>query len=282
MHICTNREALEAQLKLWKKQGLSIGFVPTMGALHAGHLSLIQSAKATCDKVVCSIFVNPTQFNNADDLKHYPVQIESDTTLLQEAHCDLLFLPSTKEMYPEGESSQSFELNDLDKGMEGAHRPGHFDGVCTIVQKLFVAVPADKAFFGEKDYQQLAIIRQLVASLQLPIEIIGCPTVREKDGLAMSSRNALLTAEERAVAPKIHALLTTAKTKYAHHTPSALLQWIKKEIEQEKLMTLDYVELAHPYTLSPISEEEKAAEAILCIAVFLGKVRLIDNMLLNQ
>ena len=272
---------LEKSIAEWKSLDLSIGFVPTMGALHKGHLSLIEQAISKNDKVVCSIFVNPTQFNDSKDLEKYPNQIEKDLILLKKAGCNLVFTPSIKDMYPQGDQVVQFNLNGLDSLMEGAYRPGHFDGVCTIVSKLFEFVQPKNAYFGQKDFQQLAIIRHLNDSQKLSINIIGCPTIREEDGLAMSSRNALLNAEERTVATEIYRTLLEAKAQFPNSSIEAIKSFVKTELNAVSAFSTEYVEIAHTQTLQPLSNLEKNEPAILCVAVFLGSVRLIDNILLN-
>lgn len=280
MLVAKNIQLLEESIHSWKQEGLTIGFVPTMGALHKGHLSLLERAQLECDKVVCSIFVNPTQFNNASDLDNYPVQTKTDLAALENANCDLVFLPNKEAMYPEGEATCAYNLEGLDLVMEGAHRPGHFDGVCTIVHKLFEIVLPNKAYFGEKDYQQLAIIRQLTSNLSFNIEIIGCPIVREEDGLAMSSRNTLLSVKERALAPHIYKTIQAATALYKQNSVAQTKSWIEHEISKVSEMKIDYVEIAHAENLQAITDENQPA--ILCVAVFLGSVRLIDNILLNK
>ena len=202
MEIVSTRKDLRNKIDRWKNEGKVIGFVPTMGALHKGHLSLVKEARKQSDVVVVSIFVNPTQFNNPDDLKTYPRDLDKDVKMLEELDVELIFAPTVKEMYPE-EDTRQFDFGNLDKVMEGKYRPGHFNGVAQVVSKLFDQVTPDKAFFGEKDFQQLAIIRRLVKDLKMPVDVVGCPIVREPDGLAMSSRNMLLTPEMRKNAPVI-------------------------------------------------------------------------------
>lgn len=281
MLLIKHIDLLEKTIAGWKASGLSIGFVPTMGALHQGHLSLIEQALTENDKVVCSIFVNPTQFNNPNDLENYPIQLEVDVEKLSQYGCHLAFSPSKADMYPGGESSTHFELDNLDKPMEGSHRPGHFDGVCTIVSKFFELVQPNNAYFGQKDFQQLAVIRQLNKSQNFGINIVGCPIIRENDGLAMSSRNALLSKEERAIAPNIYRIISEAKRQYSATSISELKSFVEEEIKAIADFRLDYVEIAHADTLQTLKNEEKDSPAILCIAVFLGSVRLIDNILLN-
>ncbi len=272
---------LQKSIAEWKSLDLSIGFVPTMGALHKGHLSLIEQAISENDKVVCSIFVNPTQFNDPKDLENYPNQIEKDLVLLKKVSCDLVFTPSKMDMYPQGDKVVQFNLNGLDHLMEGAYRPGHFDGVCTIVSKLFELVQPKNAYFGQKDFQQLAIIRQLNDNQKLNVNIIDCPIIREEDGLAMSSRNVLLDAEERSVATEIYRTLLKAKAQFPNSSIEAIKSFVKTELKAVSAFSTEYVEIAHTQTLQPLSNQEKNQPAILCVSVFLGSVRLIDNILLN-
>ncbi len=281
MLLAKNIDTLEKSLAEWKSLGLSIGFVPTMGALHLGHLSLIEQAISENDKVVCSIFVNPTQFNDPKDLENYPNQMEEDLILLNKVGCDLVFTPSKKDMYPKRDKVVKFNLNGLDHLMEGAHRPGHFDGVCTIVSKLFKLVQPKNAYFGRKDFQQLAIIRQLNNNQKFNINIIGCPIVREEDGLAMSSRNSLLNAEERSIAAEIYRILLRAKAQSPNSSIEEIKSFVETELKAVSAFSTEYVEIAHELTLEPLSNLKKNEPAILCVAVFLGSVRLIDNILLN-
>ena len=281
MLLIKHIDLLEKTIAEWQASGLSVGFVPTMGALHQGHLSLIEQALLENDRVVCSIFVNPTQFNNPKDLENYPNQIEEDFELLKQKGCHLIFTPFKENMYPNGASSICFELNDLDKQMEGARRPGHFDGVCTIVSKFFELIKPKNAYFGEKDFQQLAIIRELNKSQGFGINIIGCPIIRESDGLAMSSRNTLLNNEERSIAPNIYRIISEAKKQYSKNTIKGVKSFVEENIKGITDFRLDYVEIAHVETLQALKNEEKNSPAILCVAVVLGSVRLIDNILLN-
>ena len=276
-----NIYALEQTLAEWKSIGISVGFIPTMGALHQGHLSLIERAISENDKVVCSIFINPTQFNNQEDLVNYPSQIDNDLALLRKVNCDLVFTPEIKDMYPEGNKILQFELNGLDALMEGAHRPGHFDGVCTIVSKLFSLIKPKNAYFGQKDFQQLAIIRQLNKNQKYKINIVGCPIIRDENGLAMSSRNMLLNKKERLIAAKIYHVLTIAKAQFFANHIENVKSFVKKELNTVSAFSTDYVEIVHAQTLQPLNDEEKKEPAVLCVAVFLGSIRLIDNILLN-
>ena len=263
-----------------RKNKLRIGFVPTMGALHQGHLSLAAKAKAENDILIASIFVNPIQFNNKEDLQKYPRTFEKDAEMLQSIGCDVIFAPSETEMYPEPDTS-FFDFGMLDKVMEGKFRPGHFNGVAVVVKKLFEIVMPDNAYFGEKDYQQLQIIRVMVKQKNLAVKIIPCPIVRETDGLAMSSRNMRLTKEERTIAPFIYQTLSEAKEKATQLSPTELTIRVLNQIQTQKMMKAEYFEIVDTTTLLPITNWNDCEHAIGCIAVFLGSVRLIDNVLLK-
>lgn len=282
MHILTNIDSLKQFVDRYKIEKKRIGFVPTMGALHEGHLSLVRQAQQDCDIVVCSVFVNPTQFNNSKDLENYPITIEQDSKLLEEQACDILFLPSAKEMYPNGLTTNTYLLNGIDKMLEGRKRPGHFDGVCTIVHRLFSIVEPNAAFFGEKDFQQLAIIKQMVQSLSLPIDIKSGITIREKNGLAKSSRNKLLTASQQQKASQIYNSLIKVKSLYGQLDNEEIKEKIGLEINQTEEMKLDYIAIVKPHTFEPIIGKAQKQEARVLIAVFLGNVRLIDNLSLND
>lgn len=262
---------------LCSQKGKSLGFVPTMGALHQGHLDLVRKARQENELVAVSIFVNPIQFNNPEDLEKYPRMPELDANMLRSVGCDVLFMPDVSEMYPQPESTV-YDFGPIEKVMEGAARPGHFNGVGIVVRKLFEIIEPQKAYFGEKDFQQLAVIRELVRKLSLSVQIVGCATVREPDGLAMSSRNMRLTDNERAVAPKIYQALQT----YARHketlTPSSMKNSIVKELHNEPLFRIDYIEIADDTYLQPVSRWADASGALVFAAVFLGNVRLIDNV----
>lgn len=260
-----------------KEKGQCIGFVPTMGALHQGHLELMKRAKQENELLVVSIFVNPIQFNNPSDLEKYPRDIEKDKTLLEEVGCDVLFVPEVSEMYPR-ESTKIFDFGKLEKVMEGAFRPGHFNGVAVVVEKLFNIVKPDRAYFGEKDFQQLAIIQKMVEIENLNVQIVPCPIIREKDGLAMSSRNKRLTAGERAIAPFIYQLLTEAREKAATATPAEIRLMVKNKFADQPEFNLEYFELADDRTLQPVSDWSEPQGIIGFVAVHLGKVRLIDNI----
>jgi pantoate--beta-alanine ligase len=262
-----------------KSAGKSIGFVPTMGALHAGHLALITRATAENAFVAVSIFVNPIQFNKKEDLAKYPRPIEDDIRKLEEVACDLLFYPDTNEMYPEPVVDK-YNFGMLDKVMEGKFRPGHFNGVAVVVRKLFEIITPDRAYFGMKDYQQLRIIQTLTSSLKSPVEIVACPTIREKDGLAMSSRNTRLSKKERAIAPAIFQVLTLLKEDFAKMTVTEAEQWAISKLNKYDEMNVEYLSVVDSETLMPVSEWNGAKSLIVCTAVVVGNIRLIDNMLI--
>lgn len=281
MQVFKEIKSLQKELNS-KGQNQSVGFVPTMGALHEGHLSLVKSAKAENDFVVASIFVNPTQFNNASDLENYPVTLEEDLRMLEEAGCDLVFTPSVSEMYAENVSSEVFSFDGLEHEMEGKFRAGHFDGVGTIVRRLFEIVNPTNAYFGEKDFQQLQIIRTMVKNLELSVNIIGCPIFREDDGLAMSSRNTRLTKEHRNAAPMIFRVLSEAKSRFGTENVNDIVQWVENEFKREPLLQLEYFEIADENTLKSVKKIENNANYRAFIAVFAGEIRLIDNINLTN
>lgn len=263
-----------------KRKGKTIGFVPTMGALHPGHISLINFSKQQTDITVCSIFVNPTQFNNQADLKHYPRTPESDIKLLEEAGCDILYMPEVSDVYPENDN-RKFDFGYLDTILEGATRPGHFNGVGQVVSILLEGVKPDKAFFGSKDYQQVMVVKSLVKQLNLSVEIIPCPILREADGLAMSSRNTRLTAEERKIAALIPQWMQEAITLVKENGIEAAKQFINEKVSKVPEMKLDYYEVCDAETLKSISEITPNQKAITLIAVFVGNIRLIDNWIIE-
>lgn len=269
-----------AQLANWRgSKNQTVGFVPTMGALHNGHLSLVQNARKRCDIVVASIFVNPTQFNDPADLEHYPRQVPQDLQMLEQAGCDAVLVPTVEEMYPNGVSAPgpSYSFGALEQVMEGAKRPGHFAGVAQIVSRLFEIVQPNLAFFGDKDFQQLAIIRELQRQGNYNIEIVGCPIVREQDGLAMSSRNQLLKPEEREAAPFLYQCLQQAKVWAGTLSPAEICALLSAAVEEHPKFALDYFDIVHAQTLQPIGQWDQAPEARACVAAFIGDVRLIDN-----
>jgi len=279
MHIYSKIDDLQQTLAGLKKEGKKIGFVPTMGALHEGHLSLIQRARSENEVVVASIFVNPTQFNNPEDLTNYPKTPEDDQMQLRSAGTDILLLPGDKEIYPDGPERKSLlELGDLNKVMEGANRPGHFDGVVQVVKRLFEIVEPDRAYFGEKDFQQLAVIRFMKKEMKLPVEIIGCETIREKSGLAMSSRNLRLTSGDQREASRISAALFFAHDHWKEYRPDGLKARIISSIEEGGKLKVEYVEIADADTLQPVSDWSKHEHVRCFAAVYCSGIRLIDNV----
>jgi pantoate--beta-alanine ligase len=251
-----------------------------MGALHAGHLSLVEKAAAENATVVVSIFVNPTQFNDSGDLERYPRTLESDLKLLEPTGCRLVFAPEVDEVYPEPDT-RKFNFGELETVMEGKHRPGHFNGVAQVVSKLFEMVKPDKAYFGLKDFQQLAIIKSMANQLKLTVEIVPCPIVREKSGLAMSSRNELLTPDERANAANISKTLSEAKKLIGQKSVQELAGWVAENINKNKFLTVEYVEIVDENNLQPVNNWDEKNIKVGCVAVYCGKVRLIDNIVLN-
>lgn len=259
-------------------QGKTVGFVPTMGALHTGHISLVERCVAENDFTAVSIFVNPTQFNDKNDLRNYPRMPEKDIALLDAAGVNLVFMPSESEIYPEPDT-RTFDFGVLDKVMEGKFRPGHFNGVAQVVSKLFDIVEPNRAYFGQKDYQQLAIIRALVRMLKNKIEIVGCPIVREPDGLAMSSRNLLLTPEHRKSAPLIHKTLADARNKTGILSVKETIEWVVTHINSNSNLKVEYFELVDADSLLPVDSWNHPNGIVGCIAVWAGNIRLIDNMM---
>lgn len=257
--------------------GLKIGFVPTMGALHEGHLSLINRAKKENDIVVCSVFVNPIQFNNPADLEKYPRTPDSDIEKLQNAGCDAVLMPSVDEMYPE-KIEEHYDFGDLERVMEGACRPGHFNGVAIVVRRLFEIVNPNKAYFGEKDFQQLAIIKKMVSDLNMGLEIVPCSIIREDDGLAMSSRNVRLNTEERAIAPQIFATLKDAISKKDSMTPAEMKEYAIAKYSEIKEFDVEYVQITDEINLKSIDNWNECEHARIFVALQLGPVRLIDNV----
>lgn len=277
MKILKSTEDVQNLMIKTLNEGKSIGFVPTMGALHLGHISLVQAARKENDLVVVSIFVNPTQFNNPEDLKKYPRTEEADLEKLKMAKVDAVFVPSVEVMYPEGEKSQSFDFKGLENQMEGAFRPGHFDGVGTVVKRLFELTMPTRAYFGEKDFQQLRIIQEMVKIEQMEVEIVPVEIMREEDGLAMSSRNMRLTQAKRQEAPVIYELLQKAKAYYQSHTAQETIHWVKKEFEKTAL-ELEYFELADETTLLPSRRKSKNKKVRAFVAAYADEIRLIDNL----
>lgn len=276
MEIIRTVAELKAKLDGAREKG-SIGLVPTMGALHAGHLSLIQRARKENDTVVVSVFVNPTQFNNPTDLATYPRTEEADTAMLREAGVDYAFIPSVEEIYPEPDTRQ-FALGPVAEVMEGAMRPGHFNGVAQIVSKLFDFTRPTRAYFGEKDFQQIAVIRKMAELEGFDIEIVDCPIKREADGLAMSSRNVRLTPEQREIAPVIHRTLEGSLSWAMDHTVEQTKRYVIDEINSFPYMQVEYYEIVDALTMQPIKDWADTQSAVGCVTVFCGDVRLIDNI----
>ena len=267
----------ELQEELAQYQPSEIGFVPTMGALHAGHRSLVEKARRECKIVVVSVFVNPTQFNDKTDLKNYPRTPEADLAILEEAGADIVLMPTVEEIYPEPDTRQ-FDFGLIDKVMEGATRPGHFNGVAQVVSRLFDIVKPGKAYFGEKDFQQIAVIKALVKQLGLELEIVECPIIRDIDGLALSSRNLLLTAEHRAAAPEIYATLKQCADKAQQMTPQQLTEWIISEVEKSGLLKVIYFQAVDSLSMQEVASWQESEHIQGCIAVQAGAIRLIDNV----
>lgn len=277
MKVVHTIKDLQAELTVLKAQGKTVGLVPTMGALHAGHASLVKRSVDENNVTVVSVFVNPTQFNDKNDLEKYPRTVEADCRLLEECGATFAFVPSVEEMYPQPDTRQ-FSYAPLDTVMEGAFRPGHFNGVCQIVSKLFDVVKPDRAYFGEKDFQQLAIIREMVRQMKYGLEIVGCPIVRESDGLALSSRNKRLSAEERENALNISRTLFKSVDFAATHTVAETQRMVEEAIAEAPGLRLEYFEIVDGNTLQKIANWEDAPYVVGCITVFCGEVRLIDNI----
>ena len=265
---------------LAERTGKVVGFVPTMGALHQGHISLVERARKECDIVVVSVFVNPTQFNDKNDLKNYPRTPEADAAMLEAAGVDYVLFPSVEEIYPEPDT-RVFDFGLIDKVMVGATRPGHFNGVAQVVSRLFAIVEPDKAYFGEKDFQQIAVIRAMCAQLGLSLEIVDCPIIRDTDGLARSSRNTLLTPEHRAAAPHIYEVLSAATTKLGEMTPQQLTAWVVEQVESNPLLKVIYFQAVDALSLQQVENWADSNRIQGCIAVQAGEIRLIDNIKLK-
>ena len=277
MKIIRTISELKQELSALRNDGKSIGFVPTMGALHQGHASLVRRSVEENGATAVSVFVNPTQFNDKNDLKNYPRNLQADCELLQSIGADIVFAPEVEEMYPEPDT-RTFSFAPLDTVMEGGCRPGHFNGVAQIVSKLFYAVEPDKAYFGEKDFQQLAIIREMVRQLNIPVKIMGCPIVRENDGLALSSRNMLLSAEERERALTISRSLFASLEYAKSHTLAETKAFVEDAINKTEGLQLEYYQIVDGNTLQEIDEWSDSNYMVGCIALFCGKIRLIDNI----
>ncbi len=277
MKVFQTIEGIQKEIQDQRNKGLSIGFVPTMGALHDGHLSLLEHSIADNDISVCSIFVNPIQFNNEQDLDKYPRTLDDDCRKLEEAGCDLVFVPSVEEMYPD-KVTEEYDFGQLERVMEGAHRPGHFNGVAVVVKRLFEICLPDKAYFGEKDFQQLMIIKALVQQENMPVEIIGCPIIREDDGLAMSSRNVRLSEEHRKNAPLIYKALSKIRDRAGQKPIDAIMMNIKERLNSVPEMKVEYLKIVDESTLLQVETWDEAENIRVFIAIFLGEIRLIDNL----
>ena len=277
MQIIKEIKILQQLISEQKVQGKTIGFVPTMGALHAGHLSLVDCCIAENDVCVVSIFVNPTQFNDPADLEKYPRTLQADCLLLEKAGVNIVFAPEVSEMYPE-KDTRAFDFGALEKVMEGKFRAGHFNGVAQIVSKLFDFVKPDKAYFGEKDFQQLAIIRQMVKDFSIPVEIVACPIVREDSGLAMSSRNERLTDDERRKSALIFEILSKSRNFVGSKSMLEVQKEVIDTLNNEELFNVEYFEIVDGNTLQAVQSWEESTYIVGCIALFCGKIRLIDNI----
>lgn len=282
MLIFNKKSDLSAFLSPLIHQNKSIGFVPTMGALHNGHLSLLEKSLSENDVTVMSIFVNPTQFNNAEDLDKYPRTLERDVQIMQELNDNIIvYAPEVADIYEGNTVSENFNYDGLENQMEGKHRPGHFDGVGTIVKRLFEIIKPNKAYFGEKDFQQLQIVKKLVTKYNIPVEVIGCPIHRETNGLAMSSRNERLSVEAKEKAAVIFQILNTAKAFFQNNSVENTIQFVENEFKKHPEFELEYFEIADETTLLPISEKEANKKYRGFIAIFIENIRLIDNISLN-
>ena len=279
MRVVTTVEALKQALADERQSGKTIGLVPTMGALHEGHASLVRRSVSENGCTVVRVFVNPTQFNDKNDLANYPRTLDADCALLERLGASLVFAPSVEEVYPEPDT-RTFSYPPIDSVMEGPRRPGHFNGVCQIVSKLFLMVEPDRAYFGEKDFQQIAVIRAMVADLKLPLEIRPCPIVREASGLAMSSRNTLLTAEEKLTAVHISQTLMQSVDYSQTHSPAETEQWVVATLNAIDGLEVEYFQIVNDTTLQPVADWADAPGVVGCITVYCGRrpVRLIDNM----
>lgn len=280
MIVYRTKQDLTRHLDALPNRVKSIGLVPTMGALHQGHASLVETAASQNDLVVVTIFVNPSQFNDPTDLEMYPRTLDQDLELLQSLNVELVFIPSVKEMYPM-EDKRTFDLGNLDNILEGKHRKGHFNGVAQIVSKLFETINPARAYFGQKDFQQLVIVRHLVEILNMNLDIVACPIIREEDGLAMSSRNIRLNRDERKLAPFIYITLQLAREKRGSFSPAEVKSWVISQFEKQPLMQLEYFEIVDDKDLQPVVSWEGQVNKVGCLAVQLGGIRLIDNLIFD-
>ena len=283
MKVFHNKSQLSKIIDGFKAKNRAIGFVPTMGALHEGHLSLVEKALSENNVAVVSVFVNPTQFDNQEDLVKYPRTLEADVALLKTVSDDkiIVYAPTVDDIYGDDVKSQSFKFDGLENEMEGAFRDGHFDGVGTIVKRLFEIIKPNRAYFGEKDFQQLQIIKKLVELNHMPVKVIGCPIHRADDGLAMSSRNTRLTENHRKVAPFIYETLKSAKIKFGTKSAKNVTEWVEKQFKKQPLLELEYFIIADTDTLKPVKRKSTNKTYRAFIAVYAGDIRLIDNIALN-
>lgn len=277
MKVFNTIEGIQNEVLKLRDDGKSIGFVPTMGALHEGHLSLLKYAIKECDATVTSIFVNPIQFNNERDLEKYPRTLDDDLKKLEITGCDLVFTPSAEEMYPD-EVKEQYDFGRLERVMEGEHRPGHFNGVAVVVKRLFEICMPNRSYFGEKDFQQLMIIRSLTDKENLPVQIIGCPIIRESDGLAMSSRNVRLSSEERSYAPEIFKTLKWIREQRGKGNVEDILRDAEQKLNSFPGMKVEYIQIADEQSLEPRFDWSAHNNSRIFVATFLGDVRLIDNL----
>ena len=281
MKIIRTVAELKDTVSAFKTAGKSVGLVPTMGALHAGHMSLVDRARKENDIIVVSVFVNPTQFNNKEDLKTYPRTEEHDCSLLEKAGCDIAFVPDVEEIYPE-EDNRVFDLGEVAEVMEGKFRPGHFNGVAQIVSKLFAMVGPDRAYFGEKDFQQIAVIRRMAAIEGFKIDIISCPIMREADGLALSSRNVRLTQEQRKIAPNIYKVLNESRNFAKSHSVGETKAFVVDQLNTIAPLRVEYYEIVDGNTMQPVADWDESDYIAGCITVYCGEVRLIDNIIYKK
>ena len=282
MKIFSKKKDLKDCLLAHRSGNKTVGFVPTMGALHSGHLSLIKEAQQKNDIVVVSLFVNPTQFDSAEDLKKYPKTIKNDIELLDSVSCDILFTPSVEEIYENNISSENFNFDGLEHQMEGKFRKGHFNGVGTVVKTLFKIVAPHKAYFGQKDFQQLQIIKKMVEKHSLKVEVKGCPIFRQQDGLAMSSRNVRLSKKQKAAAPFVYKVLQEVRKKFNTQSVLEITQWVESQFKNHPSLKLEYFTVADEKSLKPIENKEDLKKYRAFIAVFADEIRLIDNLQLEN
>lgn len=279
LKILTDKKTTGEIIRKLRLNQHKTGFVPTMGALHKGHISLIEACKKNNEICFCSIFINPTQFNEPEDFQNYPKTLDADIQILKDNGCDYVFIPEISDIYPEGiDKKIHIDLGGLDHVLEGKYRPGHFDGVVTIIYKLFSILPADSAYFGQKDYQQSLVIKKMVDHFKFKVNIHICPIIREKDGLAMSSRNLLLGKKERKLAPVIYDTLQKARNMAKTDKITEICSWAEKKLSGHNLIKVEYFEFLNADTLRPINILEDANKVIICTALKIGKIRLIDNI----